>query len=102
MQGKFEPTSVRKNPRILLPECLINVRPCVRGIRRDPGKSQFFTIAFQVNTNSFFGFKLWISLIQLVYASGNQPQMVKFWPSEMKSPLLKEHVKWLFDSAVLF
>ncbi|PIO06885.1 hypothetical protein AB205_0059960 [Aquarana catesbeiana] len=32
MQDKFEPTSVGKNPRILLSECPINVRPCVRGI----------------------------------------------------------------------
>ena len=33
MQDKFEPTSVGKNPWILLSECPINVRPCVQGIR---------------------------------------------------------------------
>ncbi|PIO28637.1 hypothetical protein AB205_0028820, partial [Aquarana catesbeiana] len=32
-QNKFEPTSVGKNPSILLSECPNKVRPCVRGIR---------------------------------------------------------------------
>ena len=37
MQDKFEPTSIGKNPWILLSECPNKVRPCVQGI------SGFFT-----------------------------------------------------------